>query len=258
MNSIKEIYNYRQMLISLVHKELRGKYKASALGFAWAFINPLLQLIVYTMVFSVILRANIDKYYIFLFVALVPWMFFYTSIVGGSTSVVDSGNLIKKIYFPREILPMAYVTSAFINMIIAFIVVFAVLVVTSYGLNFTAMIFLPVVMVVEYVFVLGVTFIVSSLDVYFRDISYILSVLVMAWQYMTPVMYPAEWVPEKYMFVWKLNPMTAIISAYRDILYYKRIPKMNTLMLMLFVGMFFLISGYLIFRKLQKGFAEEL
>ncbi len=109
------------MIFSLVHKELRGKYKASVLGFAWTFVNPLLQLAVYTLVFSTILRADIKDYYIFLFVALVPWMFFNSSIVGGSTKVsLIRGDMVKKIYFPREVLPIAYVTSAFVNMILVF------------------------------------------------------------------------------------------------------------------------------------------
>lgn len=258
MDSLKKLYKYRQMIFSLVHKELRGKYKASVLGFAWTFVNPLLQLAVYTLVFSTILRADIKDYYIFLFVALVPWMFFNSSIVGGSTSVVDSGDMVKKIYFPREVLPIAYVASAFVNMILVFISVFGVLIVSGYGINLKAIIYLPVIMIVEFILALGFAFIAAALDVYFRDLVYILSIVIMAWQYVTPVMYPAEWVPENLMFIWNLNPMTPIITAYRDILYYKRIPELHTLVWATVVGIIFLVLGYLIFRKLQRGFAEGL
>ena len=190
MESLKSLYEYRQMIFSLVHKELRGKYKASVLGFAWTFVNPLLQLAVYTLVFSTILRADIKDYYIFLFVALVPWMFFNSSIVGGSTSVVDSGDMVKKIYFPREVLPIAYVTSAFVNMILVFLAVFGVLIVSGYGVNLRALIYLPIIMIVEFILALGFAFIAAALDVYFRDLVYILSIVTMAWQYVTPVMYP--------------------------------------------------------------------
>ena len=107
MKALKDLYLYRQMIYSLVRKELRGKYKGSVLGFAWTFINPLLQLFVYTLVFSVIMRASIENYYIFLFVALVPWMFFQSSVVGGSSSILDAADMVKKIYFPREVLPIA-------------------------------------------------------------------------------------------------------------------------------------------------------
>jgi len=115
---MKELYNYRQMIYSLVKKDLRGRYKGSALGFLWTFVNPLLQLMVYTVVFSVILRTNIDKYYLHLFVALIPWIFFSSAIIGGSSSIIAQKDLIKKIYFPREVIPIAYVTSCFVNMLL--------------------------------------------------------------------------------------------------------------------------------------------
>ncbi len=101
MNRFKEIFDYREMIFSLVRRELRGRYKGSALGFLWTFINPLLQLLVYTLVFSVIMRAGYDHYYIFLFVALVPWMFFSSSLTGGASCIWSSQDMVKKIYFPR-------------------------------------------------------------------------------------------------------------------------------------------------------------
>ena len=155
MKALKDLYLYRQMIYSLVRKELRGKYKGSVLGFAWTFINPLLQLFVYTLVFSVIMRASIENYYIFLFVALVPWMFFQSSVVGGSSSILDAADMVKKIYFPREVLPIAYVTSAFVNMALTFLVVFAVLIVSGFGLSLRALVCLPVVMVIEYILAAG-------------------------------------------------------------------------------------------------------
>lgn len=124
MNSLKELYNYREMLFSLVRKDLRTRYKGSVLGFLWTFLNPLLQLCVYTIVFSVILRSDVPKYYIHLFVALVPWLFFATSIQGSSASIIGSKDLIKKVYFPRIIIPISVVNAAFMNMLFTMIVVF--------------------------------------------------------------------------------------------------------------------------------------
>lgn len=258
MNSLKELYEYRQMVFSLVKRDLRGRYKGSVLGFLWTFINPLLQLLVYTLVFSVIMRSNIEKYYIFLFVALVPWIFFSTAVQGGSTSVVNSADLVKKIYFPREVLPISCVTSAFVNMILSFLVVFAVLLVTGYGMNPIALLYMPVVMIVEFIFSIGIALLVAGLTVYFRDLAYILGIVTMAWQFLTPVMYSAEMVPEELMSVWKLNPMTPIIDAYRDILYYKVNPRLETLLQAALMGLVFIVIGYVSFRKMQKGFAEEL
>lgn len=258
MDHIKELYAYRQMIFSLVHKELRGRYKGSVLGFAWTFINPLLQLCVYTMVFSVIMKASIEKYYIFLFVALIPWIFFSTSVTGGSTSILSAGDMVKKIYFPREVLPISFVTGAFINMLLCFLVVFGVLFVTGFGFNYFALLYLPAVMMVEYILSIGFALLVSSLTIYFRDLSYILGIITMAWQYLTPVMYSSDMVPARLLFVWNLNPMTPVIEAYRQILYYRQIPNMSTLLLTIIMGFISVAAGYIIFRCLQKGFAEEL
>ena len=117
MSIFKEIYNYRTMISSLVRRDLRGRYKASVLGFLWTFIVPLCQLLVYTMVFSVILRSDIEKYYLFLFVALIPWNFFSSCLTGGASCIIQQKDMVTKIYFPREVIPIAYVTSAFVNML---------------------------------------------------------------------------------------------------------------------------------------------
>ncbi len=263
MVRIKEIYDYREMIYSLVRKELRGRYKGSALGFLWTFINPLLQLLVYTLVFSVIMRAGVEKYYIFLFVALVPWMFFSSALTGDAGCIFSSQDLVKKIYFPREVLPISYITSGFVNMILTFLVVFLVLIISGFGINPVAVLFMPIIMIVEYLLALGIAFLTSALTVYFRDLQYILSIIAMAWQFLTPVMYGQDMVEKQLveypvlMKIWNLNPTTPMINANRDILYYKRIPELDTLLSAVVLGVFVLALGYFVFGKLQKGFAEQ-
>ena len=258
METLKELYSYREMIFSLVRKELRGRYKGSVLGFLWTFINPLLQLLVYTLVFSVIMRMGIDRYYLFLFVALIPWIFFSASLTGGSGSILASKDMVKKIYFPREIMPISYVTSAFVNMLLSFVVIFAVVLVSGMGVNPVALLYLPVIMLVEYVLALGIALLASALTVYFRDLEYILGIIAMAWQFLTPVMYSSDLVPKNLLPIWKLNPMTPVIEAYRQILYYKEVPHLDTLLNASILGVVTLVVGYVVFRKLQKGFAEEL
>lgn len=263
MKNLREIYEYREMIFSLVKKDLRGRYKGSALGFLWTFINPLLQLLVYTLVFSVIMRAGIDMYYIFLFVALVPWMFFSAALTGGASCVIASQDMVKKIYFPREVLPIAYITSAFVNMLLTFVVVFAVLIVSGFGINPLAVLYMPIIMLVEYLLALGIAFLASALSVYFRDLQYILSIIAMAWQFLTPVMYSQQMVEEQLashpmlLKIWNLNPTTPMVNAYRDILYYKRVPELDTLISAIILGVVVMVIGYYAFRKLQKGFAEQ-
>lgn len=258
MQTIKEILEYKQMIFSLVRKDLRGRYKGSVLGFLWTFINPLLQLMVFTMVFSVILRSDIEKYYLFLFVALIPWNFFSASLQGGSRAILNEQSLVTKIYFPREVLPIAYVTSSFINMLYCFIIVFLVLILSGIALNPIALLCLIPVMLLEYVMAVGIAMLTSSVTVYFRDFEHIIGIVSMAWQYLTPVMYPIDWVPENLRTVFNLNPMTPIIQAYRDILYYSKVPDMSTLISACIFAFVVLIIGFSVFEALKKRFAEEM
>lgn len=258
MNNFREIYNYREMLFSLVRRELRGRYKGSVLGFLWTFINPLLQMLVYTVVFSAILKSGIDKYYLFLFVVLIPWIFFSTSVIGSASCVVAQKSLITKIYFPREILPLSYVTTCFVNMLLSFIVVFIIIFISGVGFNIHALLYLPIVMIIEFFLTLGLSMLVAGITVYLRDIEHILNIVMMAWQFLTPIMYSVDVVPEKYKGLFQINPMTSIMIAYRDILYYKKLPQLNTLFMAVLFGAIVLVLGYVSFSKLKKGFAEEL
>lgn len=258
LERIKEVYAYREMIFSLVKRDLRGRYKGSVLGFFWTFLNPLLQLVVYTVVFSVIMRMNIKDYYLFLFVALVPWIFFSTSITGGAGCIVAQQDMVKKIYFPREVLPISFVTSQFVNMILSFSVIFIVLLVARYPVNILAILCLPVIMLVEYILALGITMMVSAVTVYLRDVEYLLGIITMAWQFLTPVMYAVDFVPEELRGIFYLNPMTPVIVSYRDILYYGRIPQLEKLLSAVIIGIIMLIAGWCVFFYLQKRFAEEL
>lgn len=246
------------MISSLVKRDLRGRYKGSVLGFLWTFLNPLLQLIVYTFVFSVIMRAGIEDYYLFLFVALVPWTFFSTSVGGGAGCITSQQNLVNKIYFPREVLPISYVLSQLINMLLSFIVVAAVLIISGKGINLAVWWYLPVIILQETLLAFGLTLLVSGITVYFRDMQFLLNIVLMAWQFLSPVMYSVDMVPEQFRGIFNLNPMTPIIVAYRDVLYYKQAPALRTFVLGTIMGIVMLIIGWLSFGKLKKHFAEVL
>lgn len=257
MQFFKELFSYREMLFSLVRKDLRSRYKASVLGFLWTFLNPLLQLVVYTAVFSTIMRVNIDKYYLYMFLGIVPWLFLTTSLQCGATSIVSNSNLIKKVYFPRLIIPISVVSSAFINMLYTFIIVFLALIVSGVGFSIYIL-YLPVIMLLEYMFCLGLSFIFSALTVYFRDLEHIIGIVTMAWFYLNPIVYEINMVPEEYLGIFYLNPMTSIICAYRDVLYYQQLPQWNNLAGIWIWSILSILVGSVIFQILQKRFAEEL
>lgn len=259
MNTLKELYNYRQMIFSLVRKDLRGRYKGSVLGFLWTFINPLFQLIVYTLAFSFILPSSIDKYYLHLFVALIPWIFFSSSIQGGASSIMSAKDMVSKIYFPREVIPISYVTSCFVNMLLTFIIIFIVVIFSGVGMNAAAIACLPLIMIIEYVMALGMAMLFSAITVFFRDMEHILGIITMAWIYLTPVLYPIDMIAdEKIRNLFYLNPMTSVIVAYRDILFYARVPDFSTLLIASGFGVGILFIGCFVFSKLKKHFAEEL
>lgn len=258
INIGKEIYAYREMIFSLVRRDLKGRYKGSALGFLWTFINPLLQLCVYTLVFSVIMRNGIEDYYLFLFVALIPWIFFSTCLSGGASCIWSQQDMVKKIYFPREVLPIAFATSQFVNMLLSFVVIFIVLIVSGKGINIRTIPYLIPIMIIEYILALGATLVAGSVTVYLRDVEYILGILSMVWQYLTPILYSVDIVPEKLRAIFYLNPMTPIIVAYRDILYYKQVPNMVTLLHALVLAIILFFVGFYVFGKLKRHFAEVL
>ena len=258
MSRIKEIIEYREMIVMLVHRELRGKYKGSVLGFLWTFLNPLLQLLVYTFVFSIVMRAGVEDYYLFLFVALVPWTYFSGSLAGGANCILGQANLVNKIYFPREVLPIAHVLSQLVNMLLTYIVVIIVILISGKGINPVAWLFFPVVVLQETLLAIGFVFLLSAITVFFRDMGYFISVFMMLWQFVSPVMYGIDLVPERFRVLYSLNPMTPVIIAYRDIFYYKQIPELSTFLMGTAMGLIMLIIGWVVFGRLQKRFAEVM
>ena len=164
----------------------------------------------------------------------------------------------KKIYFPREVLPLAFTLSQFVNMLLSFLVIFAVVLCSGIKIELQALLYLPLVMCVEFILALGVTYLVSALNVYFRDLEHILGIVSMAWMYLTPIIYPIDMVPKEYVPLFYFNPMTSITIAYRDILYYGQVPHISTLSNAMVMGFVVLAAGQITFGRLQKHFVEEL
>lgn len=257
MNILKNLYNYRELLKTNVQKEIRGKYKNSFLGVLWSFLNPLLQICVYALVFPLILKNDQPNYVIFLCVALIPWTFFTSCVQQSASTMLQNGNIIKKVYFPREILPISVVTSGTINFLISTIIIFAFLII--FGLGITKyVLYFPIILIIQYFLQLGISFILSSVTVYLRDLEHLIGVALQLLFYATPIVYAAESIPEDFKFIIEYNPMTYIINGYRDIFYNQTSPDMLALGILFVISIALCIVGYLIFNKLQKGFAEEL
>lgn len=257
MKIFKELYNYRELLKTNIKKEIRGKYKGSWLGILWTFLNPLLMLAVYSFVFPYILRVNVENYTIFMIVALIPWNFFTTAIQTGTGSVVANGNILKKVYFPREIIPISITTSQLVNFLITCIIMFIFIIFSGVGFSYHVIIF-PLLVLIQYIITLAFTFVLSALTVFVRDIDHFVSVVLMLGFYATPIVYQANMLPEKFQWALKVNPMAQIVEAYRAILYYHKTPNWEMLGIWGILSVALLVLGYMIFKKLEKSFVEEL
>ncbi len=257
MTIFKEIYQYRELLKTNVQKDIRGKYKGSFLGILWSFINPLLMVSVYAIVFPYIMRVQTDHYLIFLICGIIPWNFFLTSLNQGATSITNNANLIKKVYFPRAILPLSIVTSGVVNFMISCLIILVFVLFGGLGLSWH-LIFLPVVAIIQYIFTLGMTLILSAINVYVKDVEYMVGFLLQLAFYATPVLYDSSMFSGAILWVFRLNPMAHIIQAYRDLFYLKQVPDMTSLGIVFVASVILLLIGYKVFTKLEKGFAEEI
>ena len=257
MGIFKNLYTYRELLKSSVKKDIGGKYKHSFLGVLWSFINPLLQIMVYAIVFPLIMRNNQEHYTLFLCSALIPWTFFSSTVIRSSFTMIENGNILKKVYFPREILPISIVTSEAINFIISTIIIIGFAVFEGVGFS-KYLIFYPLVLIVQYILLIGIALIVSSITVFVRDLQHIIGVIIQLLFYATPIVNATYSIPDSFSWILKFNPMTYIIDGYRSMFYSHTMPNIKALLIVLTIGVGVCVLGYLIFNKLQKRFAEEL
>ena len=257
MNLIKDLYNYRELLKTNIKKDVGGKYKRSVLGILWSFMNPLLQIAVYAFVFQIILKSDIPNYAVYLCCGLIPWQYFSAVVLRGAATIVDNGNIIKKVYFPREILPISLVISEGVNFLISTLIVIGFVIFGGIGLS-QYIIWYFLILAIQFLLSIGVAFLVSSITVYFRDLLHIFGILMQLFFYATPIAYALDSVPDKLRWIVKINPMSYIIDGYRNIFYNRTAPNLHGLMIAVFMAVGFIIIGYLVFKKLEKRFAEEL
>lgn len=257
MSLFNDLYRYREFLKTNVKKDIRGKYKGSFLGVLWSFINPLLSVLVYAIVFSQIMRFDIDNYVIYLITGVLPWTFFTSSINMGMTSILYNASIIKKVYFPRSILPISSVSSCLVNFLISCLVILVFVLFSGIGITIH-LLWLPLIALVQYFLCLGIVFFLSAVEIFVRDLEHIINFVLSMAFYVTPILYKAELVPKNLRFILKLNPMAYIIDAYRDIFYYGVMPDISSLLLVFLVSIIVMMLGYKVFERLQRGFAEEV
>ena len=257
MKLFKNLYEYRELLKTNVKKDIRGKYKGSFLGVLWSFLNPLLMVAVYAIVFPYIMRIKTDNYLQYLICGVIPWTFFTTVMNIGMGSIKNNASIIKKVYFPREILPISASLSGLVNFLISCIIILIFCIFGGLGVSFH-LILLPLIALLQLMLQTGLVLGLSAINVYVQDTEYIIQFFINMLFYGTPILYPVTLFPEGLRFLLYINPFTHIVTAYRDIFMYHIMPDTYSLLYILVIAVVCFVLGVLIFRKLEKGFAEEI
>jgi len=257
LDNTKLLWQYRELLWELANREITQRYKQSILGYAWVILNPLFQLLVMSFVFDIVLRIPSlgVPFILFLSVALLPWNLFTQSLTSATNVLVTNKNLITKIYFPREILVYSTIVSKLVDFAYSCVVLIFFLILFKVSITATIL-WIPLIFIIQLFLMSGIALIVAALNLFYRDIQYLLNLLLVLWMYMTPIMYPVEMIPAQFRFVMSLNPMAVIVNAYRQVLLSGKDPNLMSLTIAAVVSLCIFGIGFTLFKKMEGEFAD--
>lgn len=259
IDNILDLYQHRDLLFVWTLREVKVRYKQSLLGGAWAILQPVALMLTYTLVFSFFIRLPSSgiPYPLFSYTALLGWTFFASSITFAVPSLINNLNLVTKVYFPREILPVASVSAAFVDFLLACVPFVAMLVWYRVPASAT-LLWIPVLVVVQFALILGVVLPTSALLVFYRDIRFVVPLALQVWMYATPVIYPVSVVPARFRALYALNPMVGIVDSYRRVILQGLPPDPEYLGLSAVIGAIFVLAGYRYFKHVEETFADHI
>jgi lipopolysaccharide transport system permease protein len=248
---------YRELIRILTISDLKVKYQSSVLGFVWSMLNPLLMMLVLYIVFSNVFKATQDHFALYLLIGIVSWRFMANGTTSSISAIVGKPSLVTKIYIPRQVLVLSTVLSSFISSILEFLVLIPLLLLLGAGLSPYILVF-PLIHIIYFFVVYGISLALASLYVYYRDLNQIWDVLLQIGFFLSPIVYPLSTVPEKYLPYYLLNPITIIIQMNRESLLYHQMPSAANMAFVILTGAVILLVGSKIFKRLERKFAEEL
>lgn len=259
----RQLLRYRALISALVARELKARYRGSVLGFLWSFVNPLLLLLIYNFVFTTVMPGargeGLEPYALFLFCGLLPWTWFSSSLLESSNVLIAGGNLIRKVMFPAEVLPIVTVFAGLVHYALGLVVLAAFFVVYSHPVTLADLAWLPLIVAVQLVLTLGLSLLLAALTVHFRDLRDLLANLMTLWFFGTPIIYPLSRAPESARWVLNLNPFTHLAVSYQEVLF--RPEPFTAWRRLLAVGvasLVLLVAGYFVFDRLRDTLAEEV
>lgn len=261
VQSLLELGRRHELLWHMTVRHLRGQYKQSILGYAWALLNPLSQMLTLSLVFSVLLTDRFnsggDPYPLFLMVALVPWMFFANALSSATDSVTGAISLVTKVRFPREILPIAAILTKVVDLLFGLSILVALMFYYGHAPTWTVL-WVPVLFFIHVIFVMGLAFPLAALNLFFHDVRYLVGVTLTLWFYMTPIIYSVDDIPQKYQIFFDINPNALLINAYRRVLLQDIGPGLDRLLIGLGVALTTFVVGYYLFKKMEPSFADRI
>lgn len=257
MQIINNLWNYRHLTLKLAISEFKLRYKNSILGFFWSLLEPLLMLLVLYVVFTNLMKVSVEHYQLFLLMGIISWNMLSRGTTMSLNSILGKPSLVQKVFFPREILVVSSSITALLMTLLEF-VVFAIFMLVFNVIPGITIIYFPFVLFVEFLLLLGLSFGLAALNVYYRDVQYIWAVVLQAGFFAAPIIYPLSIIPEKYVWIIMLNPMTRIIDMLRGSVIYSTPPVPGDAVFIMAVALGILVAGYLIFLKLEPGLAEEI
>ena len=261
MGAAREVASFSELLRTMVIRDLKLRYRNSALGFLWSLLSPLLMMLVFILVFKVLTQSTIENYPVFLMAGLLPWIFTQGSVAGGLHSVTGNANLINKVYFPRELLPVSMVLAGFVQFVAGYLLLTVVLLAVRVELHMTIL-FVPVIMLLNLLFALGLAMVVATVNVFFRDLQHLVEIGLLAWFFLTPIFYTLDVVPNTsflgldiHRWVFSLNPMATLVTDYRYVMTEGYLPIRHTVVT-LAQAVFLFGLGWYLMRRLAYRFAE--
>jgi len=260
LSNLGSLLRYRGPIQSLVARELKARYRGSVLGFVWSFINPLLLISIYSFVFTTIMQNNDPRtkpFAVFLFCGLLPWTWFSTSLIEAASSLISGGNLIKKVLFPAEVLPIVSVLANMVHFLLGLLILAAFMIGFQHYPNMAALPWFPVVVLIQLIFTLGLALGVSALTVHFRDIRELLANVLTLWFFGTPIIY-AYFMPSvaRYLWLFRLNPFYHFAVSYQEILFFDHFGHARSLLLLGALSVAVFLAGYWLFDRLRDSYAE--
>jgi len=257
--ALKDLIKHRELLQQFTLREIRIRYKQTVLGVLWAILQPLSMMIIFSIVFSKFAKIKTGgiPYPIFYYSALLPWTFFASSVTFGITSIVRNMNLVTKVYFPREIFPLSSIFACFIDFLVASTIFIGMMI--FYKVEFSLnLLFFPLLVFIQIIFTCGICFLGSALNVYFRDIRFAVPLGIQLWMFLTPIIYPLEMVPKKYLYIYLLNPMAGLIDSYRRIFLKSQSPNFLYLEEAIIISISLFFISWFLFKRLEKNFADVI